>query len=118
MREKMRAALATKLQHQFDLKHSTGGIVDIEFIVQYGVLASASIYPKLITYTDNVRLLATLEAIGFFTPAQAELLTNAYCTYRDTGHQRVLQGETVMVEVEAVAELSQSVAQVWQDIMG
>ena len=118
MREKMREVLATKAQHQFDLKHSTGGIVDIEFLVQYGVLASTATHPRLTTYTDNVRLLADLEAIGFFSQAQAKLLTKAYCAYRNFGHRQVLQGETVIVDAEAVAELSQKVAQVWQEILG
>ena len=117
MREKMRSALATKVLHQFDLKHSQGGIVDIEFMVQFGVLASAVAQPGLMTYTDNVRLLAQLEKEGFFTKAQAELLTKAYCTYRDTVHRLVLQGETAVINAEEVAELSQGVVRVWQDVM-
>ncbi|MCX7085987.1 MAG: bifunctional [glutamate--ammonia ligase]-adenylyl-L-tyrosine phosphorylase/[glutamate--ammonia-ligase] adenylyltransferase [Methylococcales bacterium] len=117
MREKMRSALATKVQHQFDLKHSPGGIVDIEFMVQFGVLAKAAINPELTTYTDNVRLLVKLEAVGFFTKAQADLLTKAYCIYRDTGHQQVLQGESVLIDAQEVAELSPQVAQVWQYVM-
>ena len=64
-----------------------------------------------------MRLLAELEAVGFFTKAQAELLTKAYCTYRDTGHKQVLQGETVIINAKEVAELSQQVAKVWQDMM-
>ncbi len=117
MREKMRTALATKVQNQFDLKHSPGGIVDIEFMVQFGVLAKAAINPELTTYTDNVRLLVKLEAVGFFTKAQADLLTKAYCIYRDTGHQKVLQGESVLIDAQEVAELSPQVAQVWQEVM-
>ena len=117
MREKMRSALATKVPDQFDLKHSQGGIVDIEFMVQFGVLASAVAQPGLMAYTDNVRLLAELEKAGFFSKALAELLTKAYCTYRDTVHRLVLQGETVIVNVEEVAELSQEVAQIWQAVM-
>ena len=118
MREKMRTALATKAQNQFDLKHSQGGIVDIEFMVQFGVLANAATYPVLTLYTDNVRLLTTLEAVGFFTKDQADLLTKAYCIYRDTGHQQVLQGESVLVNSQTVAGLSQQVIQVWQRVMG
>ena len=117
MRKKMRTVLATKAAHQFDLKHSQGGMVDIEFMVQFGVLASAAFQPGLIIYTDNVRLLAELEKAGFFTKAQAELLTKAYCTYRDTVHRLVLQGETVLINAEEVAELSQEVTRVWQDVM-
>ena len=117
MREKMRSALATKVQNQFDLKHSPGGIVDIEFMVQFGVLAKTATHPELTTYTDNVRLLVKLEAVGFFTKAQADLLTKAYCIYRDTGHQQVLQGESVLIDAQEVAELSPQVAQVWQEVM-
>ena len=117
MRIKMRNALATKQSNQFDLKQSKGGIADIEFIVQFGVLARAAKKPALTTYTDNVRLLDGLQDDGFISKAQAETLKAAYCTYRDTGHKLVLQGERALVNAAVVHELSQQVEQIWRDFM-
>jgi len=117
MRIKMRSALATKESDRFDLKQSKGGIADIEFIVQFGVLARAANNPALTTYTDNVRLLDGLQEDGFMSKAQAETLKAAYCTYRDTGHKRVLQGERAVIDAAIVHELSEQVEQIWREFM-
>ncbi|MBE1118754.1 hypothetical protein IH683_23820, partial [Escherichia coli] len=45
----------------FDLKHDAGGIVDIEFMVQYAVLAWSGKHPALLEFTDNIRILEGLE---------------------------------------------------------
>ncbi len=117
MREKMRNALATKESNKFDLKQSKGGIADIEFIVQFGVLARAEKNEALTTYTDNVRLLEGLQEDGFMTKTEAETLKAAYCTYRDYGHKLVLQGERVVINEAEVVEISKKVEQIWHDFM-
>lgn len=117
MREKMRTALATQESSKFDLKQSKGGIADIEFIVQFGVLALAAKHPALATYTDNVRLLEGLEAQGFMPKATAATLKAAYCTYRDYGHKQVLQGDRAIIEDAEVAEIRAQVEQIWREIM-
>ncbi len=117
MRIKMREALATKKPDQFDLKHSKGGIADIEFIVQFGVLARAAKNNTLTTYTDNVRLLDALQEDGFISKTNAETLRAAYCTYRDMGHKLILQGERTLVNTAEVLELSNKVGQIWNDFM-
>ncbi len=117
MREKMRDALASKDKDQFDLKQSKGGIADIEFIVQFGVLDQAAKNVALTTYTDNVRLLEGLQAQGFMSKEHAEALKTAYCTYRDVGHKRVLQGERALIDADQVRELSEQVEQIWHEFM-
>ena len=117
MREKMRDALATKESNKFDLKQSKGGIADIEFIVQFGVLARAAKNEALTTYTDNVRLLEGLQEDGFMSKTEAEILKAAYCTYRDTGHKLVLQGERAVINEAEVVEMSKQVEQIWHDLM-
>ncbi|MCK5829291.1 MAG: bifunctional [glutamate--ammonia ligase]-adenylyl-L-tyrosine phosphorylase/[glutamate--ammonia-ligase] adenylyltransferase [Methylococcales bacterium] len=91
MREKMRVNLEPKDSSVFNLKHSKGGIADIEFIVQFGILANTSKNEDLATYTDNIRLLDGLTEYGFISKDNAELLKDAYCQYRDYGHRQVLQ---------------------------
>ncbi len=82
MREKMRSHLGSKPgEHdktaQFDLKQDRGGIVDIEFLVQYLVLRYAAELPALLRWTDNIRILASIEAEGLLASDEVELLREA-----------------------------------------
>lgn len=117
MREKMRAAHDTADVDQFDLKQGKGGIADIEFIVQFAILAHAAQQTGLTTYTDNVRLLEGLAQYGLVSEIEAQLLKTAYCTYRDLGHKQVLQGDKAIIDKHEVSALQQHVEQIWQRIM-
>lgn len=117
MREKMREALDSTGAEKFDLKQSKGGIADIEFIVQFGILDQASKNEALTTYTDNVRLLDGLQEQGFISKTNAEILKTAYCTYRDYGHKLVLQGERAVIDESEVVEMRTQVEQIWHDYM-
>lgn len=117
MREKMRAALTPRENGKFDLKQSKGGIADIEFLVQYGVLSQAADHPSLTTYTDNIRQLDGLAEAGFLSGADAETLKAAYCAYRDYGHKLVLQDERAEIGQPEAAELSEQVGLLWRQIM-
>ncbi len=117
MREKMRATHDNVKDGQFDLKQSKGGIADIEFIVQFSILAYAAQQAALTTFTDNVRLLEGLAQHGFMTETEAELLKTAYCTYRDFGHKLVLQGDKAVIDKNEVSVLQQQVERIWQRIM-
>lgn len=117
MRQKMRDALATRENHKFDLKQSKGGIADIEFMVQFGILAEAAHYPDLTTYTDNVRLLEGLAAHNIISLETANILKAAYCAYRDMGHKQVLQGDKTIIDEDQVADLRTQVDEIWQEIM-
>ncbi len=116
MREKMRANLAPKEGDLFHLKHSKGGIADIEFIVQFGVLAFAAENPALLKWTDNVRLLAALAEQGFLSAEEAQVLKTAYCRFRDEGHRLVLQGQKPIVSVARFGEQATQVAALWDKI--
>ena len=117
MREKMRENLATKSAEKFDLKQSSGGIVDIEFMVQFSVLANAANSPALTIYTDNIRLLESLQIQNVISETDAKILTMAYCTYRDAGHKRVLQGDKTIINAQEFIELREQVTQIWQAMM-
>lgn len=117
MREKMRSTLLTKKQGFFDLKHGVGGIVDIEFIVQFGVLANANEHDSLLTYTDNIRLLHELNKIGFLSTLQQQNLDGAYKAYREASHHASLAEQPTMVPVDVVEEQVRQVALVWDEIM-
>lgn len=117
MREKMRSALLKTEAGCFDLKHGHGGIVDIEFIVQFGVLAKASQFAALLTYTDNIRLLLELNNIGFLSNQQQQALSNAYKTYREATHHAALAETSTMIDAHLVEPHIGSVSSIWEDII-
>ena len=114
MRQKMRESLCREKSGQFDLKQGRGGIVDIEFMVQYGVLAWAKDTPDLLAYTDNINLLKSLAAAGYLQQQEAEILSEAYRTFRARLHKMALQEQSRLVDAEEYRELSTAVQQIWQ----
>ncbi|MCX8594817.1 bifunctional [glutamate--ammonia ligase]-adenylyl-L-tyrosine phosphorylase/[glutamate--ammonia-ligase] adenylyltransferase [Gilliamella sp. B3367] len=91
MREKMRAHLGTTAPHQFNLKIDAGGIGDIEFLSQYLVLNYAHQYPKMTTWSDNVRILELAANYQIMDNLEAQQLTKAYIDMRNEIHQLSLQ---------------------------
>ena len=101
---------------QFDLKRDPGGIVDIEFIVQYLVLKAASKYPELAQDTDVVNLLASLVAQGVLPEAQGEQLRLAYLEYRAHVHRAVLAGTEPLGHIDNFKETLVTVIAIRNDI--
>ena len=91
MREKMRTHLGTTEQHRFNLKIDEGGIGDIEFLSQYLVLNYSHQYPKMTTWSDNVRILELAANYQIMDRQEAEQLTKAYIDMRNEIHQLSLQ---------------------------
>ncbi len=103
---------------RFHLKQDPGGIVDIEFMVQFAVLAQAHNFPQLTRWSDNVRLLETLSETGFFTGLEHQQLTDAYIAYRSAGHQLQLQEEPGIVATEDFDLHRQAVLAIWEKLFG
>ena len=114
MRRKMVDHLGAKQQGCFHLKQDAGGIVDIEFMVQYGVLRWASSHGDLTRFTDNVRLLETLAAEGLMSAQDAGLLREAYLAFRSAAHRASLRKEQSIVDGSEFRELREGVQHVWQ----
>ncbi|MCW8827342.1 MAG: hypothetical protein OQK78_13060, partial [Gammaproteobacteria bacterium] len=121
MREKMRNSLSKGegggKSDKFDLKQDRGGIADIEFMVQYGVLGWAYTYPELLKWSDNIRLLETMSQCEIISSDEAELLADAYRQYRACAHRLSLQQQPAVVSGEQFNELREGVIQVWQRLM-
>lgn len=77
----------------FDLKRDPGGIVDIEFVVQYLVLAHAHAHPELTQWSDVVRILESLQSAQVLPVDEADALKAAYLAYRSAVHVSALSGE-------------------------
>ena len=121
MRRKMRDQLGSgaKSERLFNLKQDVGGIVDIEFMVQYAALAWACQAPGIIQYTDNIRILGSLEEAGLLDADSVSHLIAAYKAYRSTGHRLALQRQEAVLEGENhfVEERAQVTA-IWDRLIG
>lgn len=112
--KKEEVALARAL---FDLKHELGAIIDIEFMVQYLVLGQSRQHPALLQHTDNLRILADLEAVGLLPAADRELLEEAYLAYRTAVQFESLGGRVFAAGYQRLDELRARVVLVWQRLM-
>jgi glutamate-ammonia-ligase adenylyltransferase len=100
----------------FDLKHDTGGMIDIEFIVQFLVLRHAAQYPQLTADIGNIALLKLCGELGLIDAALAQEVANAYRTFRKLQHKIRLQGqERARVEFAQVAKEIQAVKLLWSN---
>jgi glutamate-ammonia-ligase adenylyltransferase len=118
MREKMRESLNSETKQQFDVKRDPGGIVDIEFLVQFGVLSGARDHESLLLWTDVVRLLDSLAISGFLTVNDAHSLRTAYCAFREWTHRSALLDQPAVAASERYAGLRAEVSRIWRNIMG
>ncbi|KVD75831.1 glutamine-synthetase adenylyltransferase [Burkholderia sp. ABCPW 14] len=103
----------------FDLKHDRGGMVDIEFVVQYWVLLHAARHPEMIRNTGNIALLREVSRFGLMSEDEAETVGAAYRTYRKLQHRLRLDGmEKARVQPERVAAERDAVAALWNRVFG
>ena len=117
MRERMRAEHASTGASRFDIKHDPGGITDIEFMVQYGVLAYAAEYPALLTWTDNKRLLEVFRSSGILAAADCDALREAYFSERDRIHRCALQEVPAIVPSDEFEAERRKVVQIWNQFV-
>ncbi len=115
MRDKLRAAqkINPKL---FDLKHSVGGIIDVEFIVQYMVLNYANKHAQLADNYGNIALLKTLSKLNIIDKQLSEQVANAYREYRKLIHASKLQEKPATLLLEQIRQQQSFVIALWQSI--
>jgi glutamate-ammonia-ligase adenylyltransferase len=128
MRVKMRDNLGTKstaagtaanafdATAPFDLKQDAGGIVDIEFMVQYAALAWSQSHPPLLRWTDNIRILEELEHEGLMPAEDASLLREAYKAYRSAAHRQALQKDAGVIPGDQFADERRQVLRIWKEM--
>ncbi|BBP85825.1 MULTISPECIES: bifunctional [glutamate--ammonia ligase]-adenylyl-L-tyrosine phosphorylase/[glutamate--ammonia-ligase] adenylyltransferase [unclassified Pseudomonas] len=128
MRAKMRTTLGTRETAAgtaanafestvpFDLKQDAGGIVDIEFMVQYAALAWSRQHPELVRYTDNIRILDGLEQVGLLSGEAVSLLQEAYKAYRSAAHRQALQKQPGVVSGDQFHAERQGVMRIWREL--
>jgi glutamate-ammonia-ligase adenylyltransferase len=116
MRDKMRQSHPNDTR-LFDLKHDRGGIVDVEFMVQYLVLGEAHRHAELTGNIGNLALLKLAARLGLIAEDLAVAVHAAYREFRRLQHQLRLQGERyARVEPASVAGHAQAVVKLWERI--
>ncbi len=113
----MRSQLSLAQAGQFDLKQAPGGIADIEFMVQYGVLAWACEHPALVQYSDNIRLLEGFARCGLMSEADSALLCDVYRAYRRRAHHLTLQERPAVVDEAEFVQERDAVLRVWRVLL-
>ena len=103
----------------FDLKHDPGGMVDVEFTVQFLVLLHSGRYAALTRNIGNIALLALGAELGLVPAPVATAAADAYREYRRLQHQIRLQGAAVARVTPAhQAARRAAVAELWSRVFG
>lgn len=118
MRRKLHQAHA-KRGMLFDLKHDDGGMIDIEFIVQFLVLRHAAQHHQLVDDIGNIALLKLCGSLGLISAILADQVADAYRLFRKLQHQIRLQGEAhARIPIAGVQAESDSVKRLWAEVLG
>ncbi len=118
MREKMTAGHPNPSQ-DFDLKHDTGGMVDLEFVTQYLVLTRSKDHPELIKNLGNIALLGLAGEAGLIDTTLASKAADAYRDLRKRQHEVRLQGsDRARVPPTELLEARAAVRDLWQRVLG
>ena len=91
MRVRMQENLGKGGPGQLHLKNDPGGVADVEFMVQYLVLAHANQYPELLNHPDNVSILDVAARCELMNADESEQLKQHYLTLRRLINRQSLQ---------------------------
>ena len=114
MRRKLYQARTPAPDGAFNVKEDRGGMVDIEFLVQYLLLGHAHRHPQITRWTDNVRQLQSLSHFRIIDRQTAFALRRAYLILRATGHRLNLKGKPAHVEKDRFHGITTLVERCWK----
>ena len=117
MRERVRDAHPVQAG-RFDIKHSPGGMVDVEFVVQYLVLAHSATHEALRANTGNIALLQEAEAVGLIPTGMGLAAADAYRELRQRQHRARLDEASTQIDETTVAREAEAVRALWAHVLG
>lgn len=121
MRQKMKDHLGSSKDQKkdgiFHLKQDAGGIVDIEFMAQYVVLAWSGTNPDLAHYSDNVRILEDAAKAGCLSSDDVSALIQAYLSERAESHRLALANHNMQVSAAVWHDTREVVCKLWQRLI-
>ena len=112
MRRRMRAELDRSDAALFDLKQGDGGLVDLEFLLQFLLLRDSGAHPGLLTPRASPAILDALHAEGVLDANMRAALQVAHATLLDAGMRctldrrprRVARDERIELAREAIRD--------------
>ncbi|MDL2339657.1 MAG: glutamine-synthetase adenylyltransferase, partial [Pseudomonadota bacterium] len=117
MRDKVGAAHPVRGE-VFDVKHSAGGMMDVEFAVQVLVLEHSRLHPELIPNIGNIALLQRAEAAGLLPPKVGSAAADAYRDLRRSQHAARLDEQPTQVPLDTMTEQRAAVLALWHAVFG
>ena len=117
MRNRVRAGHPVRGE-QFDVKHSPGGMIDIEFVMQYLVLCNAAAHNELTANTGNIALLETAEIIGLLPHGIGHNAASAYRELRRVQHRARLNEEPTQLDLSEMTAQREASLALWNCVLG
>lgn len=117
MRERVRQAHPVRAG-RFDIKHSPGGMIDAEFVMQFLVLLHARVHSELSANAGNIALLERAETLGLLPGGVGHAAADAYRSLRRSQHQARLNEASTQVESDALAIEQAAIRALWQAVFG
>ena len=117
MREKMRGHLNKSSEAGFDIKQGLGGIVDIEFLVQFWVLNHCAEYKDLAQWSDNLRILDACKSSGIITHQRAERLQAHYLWLRHLAHRLQLSERSLASPSDKLSGIIEDITSVYENTL-
>ncbi|MBU3737405.1 MAG: glutamine-synthetase adenylyltransferase, partial [Rhodoferax sp.] len=117
MRDRVRNAHPVG-EGRFDVKHSAGGMIDVEFAVQHLVLSQSGRHPELLDNAGNIALLERAETVGLLPAGIGHAAADAYRELRRLQHRARLDEQPTHWPAEALAGPRQAVLRLWQAVFG
>ncbi|BDX07379.1 glutamate-ammonia-ligase adenylyltransferase [Planctobacterium marinum] len=116
MRHKMREHLDKSSAQLVDIKQGQGTIADIEFLTQYWTLLHASRFEQIAVWSDNVRIIESLNSCEVIDKSWCQKLTNAYLALRNLAHQKALEGRENLLTADQLKEHRLNVINIWNKV--
>ena len=102
----------------FDVKHSVGGMVDVEFVVQYLLLAHSKDHPALRPNVGNIKLLRIAQMGGLLPEAISDSAADAYRSLRQIQHRARLDETATQVPVQDARAYQEAITALWRTVFG
>ncbi|MBT8130592.1 MAG: bifunctional [glutamate--ammonia ligase]-adenylyl-L-tyrosine phosphorylase/[glutamate--ammonia-ligase] adenylyltransferase, partial [Gammaproteobacteria bacterium] len=117
MREKMRSHLASRDESSINIKQDPGGMVDIEFTTQAGMLMNLDEHPEMLNVSSTLEFIEYLTGVGWYRSAEADDLATAYKLYRQHANRQALEVELPVDIKELLQPHLDRVTEIWNRLV-
>ncbi len=115
MRERMVLAHPEK-PGRFDIKHSPGGMIDAEFVMQFLVLSHGGSHPELLANAGNIALLERAQALELLPDGVGHAAASAYRAMRQVQHKARLNEAPTFVAPETMQIERHAILTLWHTV--